>query len=176
MIEDRYAGAAEAILFASGEAVDIEDIAAAIGADKRTARNILNGLAQRYLMENRGIKIIEFDGAYQMCTSPDYYEFIEALGKNVKKKPLSQAVTETLAIIAYRQPVTKTEIENIRGINADHAVNKLVETGLVNELGRADTPGRPVPFGTTPEFLRVFGISALKELPGLPELTPEEGA
>ena len=169
MIEDKFAGAVEAMLFASGDAVPLDDLAFALDTDRRTARRIINGLTERYEVENRGIKIIEFDDAYQMCTSPNYFEFIEALGKNPKKKPLSQATTETLAIVAYRQPVTKNEIENIRGVNADHAVNKLTEYGLVTELGRANTPGRPVLFGTTEEFLRRFGISSLEDLPELPE-------
>ena len=169
MIEDKFAGAIEAMLFASGDAVPLDDLALALDTDRRTARKIINGLTERYEVENRGIKIIEFDDAYQMCTSPDYFEFIEALGKNPKKKPLSQAATETLAIVAYRQPVTKNEIENIRGVNADHAVNKLTEYGLVTELGRANAPGRPVLFGTTEEFLRRFGISSLNDLPELPE-------
>ena len=169
MIEDRRAGAVEAMLFAAGEAVRLDDLAGALGTDRREARNLVKGLTERYETENRGIKIIELDGSYQMCTSPEYYEFIESLGRTQKRKPLSQAVMETLAIIAYRQPVTKSEIENIRGVGADHTVNRLLEYGLVNELGRADAPGRPVLFGTTEEFLRRFGISSLKELPGLSE-------
>jgi len=174
MIEDRLAGAAEALLFASGDAIDLEDIAAALGSDRRGARRVLKGLEDRYLIENRGIKIIELDGAFQMCTNPDFFEYIERLGKTPKKRPLSQAVMETLAIIAYRQPVTKHDIEDIRGVNADHAVNKLMEYGLAAELGRAETPGRPVLFGTTEEFLRRFGIASVNELPTLPAFSGAE--
>ena len=168
MIEDRYAGAVEAMLFASGDAIELADIAAVLGTDKRMARKIVEGLAERYELENRGIQIAALDDAYQMRTSPDYHEFIESLGKTSRKKALTPAVMETLAIIAYKQPATKADIENIRGVGADHAVNKLVEFGLVQETGRADAPGRPVMFGTSEEFLRYFGISSLKELPGLP--------
>jgi len=169
MIEDRYAAAVEAMLFASGQAVPAAVLAAALNADKRTLRTVVRGLAERYIFENRGVRIIELDDSYQMCTNPEYYAFIEALGKAPKPKPLSQAVMETLAIIAYRQPVTKTDIENIRGVEADHTVNKLLEYGLVVELGRADRPGKPVLFGTSEEFLRRFGISSVNELPELPE-------
>ena len=169
MTDDKLAGAVEAILFAYGGAVDVSDIAEALDTDKRTARRIVNELAEKYSAEDRGIKIIELDDSYQMCTNPDYFEFVEALGKAPKKRALTQAVMETLAIIAYRQPVTKPDIENIRGVSADHAVNKLLDYGLVNELGRADAPGRPILFGTSEEFLRCFGISSLDGLPELPE-------
>ena len=174
MIEDRLAGAVEAILFASGGAVSLDALAGSLGTDRRGARAIADGLAERYEVENRGIKIIVLGDAYQMCTSPDYFPYIELLGKAAKKRQLTQAVTETLAIVAYKQPVTKTEIENIRGVDADHTVKKLLEYGLVAELGRADAPGRPVLFGTTEEFLRAFGISSLAGLPELPETESAE--
>jgi len=169
MIEDRYASAVEAMLFACGDAVPLDDLADALGTDKRTARKIVAGLAELYELEQRGIRIVMLDDACQMCTNANYFEYIEALGKAPKQRSLSPAVLETLAIIAYRQPATKTDIENIRGVDANHAVNRLVEYGLVNEVGRADAPGRPVLFGTSEEFLRFFGLSSLKELPGLPE-------
>jgi len=176
MIEDRYASAVEAMLFACGDAVPLDDLADALGTDKRTARKIVAGLAELYELEQRGIRIVMLDDACQMCTNANYFEYIEALGKAPKQKSLSPAVLETLAIIAYRQPATKADIENIRGVDANHAVNRLVEYGLVSEVGRADAPGRPVLFGTSEEFLRFFGLSSLKELPGLPEFeTQAEG-
>ena len=162
-------GAVEALLFMSGEGISLENIADALKTDKKTAKKIVDDLIQNYETEKSGIKIINYGDLYQMCTNPDYYFFIEAFRKTNKKRSLTPAVMETLAIIAYKQPVTKTEIENIRGVNADHTVNKLLEYGLVNEIGRAETPGRPILFGTSTEFLRHFGITGLNELPELPE-------
>ena len=156
------------MLFVSGGAVSVEDLADALKIDKKTVRRIAKGLADSYEVENRGVKIIEIDDSYQMCSNPEYFEYIEALGKAPKKKVLTQAIMETLAIIAYKQPCTKTDIENIRGVSADHAVNKLLDLGLISEIGRAETPGRPVVFGTSEEFLRSFGITDLSGLPKLP--------
>ena len=173
MTDREYAGAIEAMLFASGEAVEAGELAAALETNKSTVRRIISALRERYDSEESGIKIIELGDSYQMCTSPNYYGFIENLGKAPKKKALTQALTETLAIVAYRQPITKPEIESIRGVSADHAVGKLLEFGLIKELGRAEAPGRPILFGTSEAFLRGFGISALSELPELPDL-PEQ--
>ena len=175
MIADKNAGALEAVLFASGGPVAIADLAFALNTDVRTARKLIDGLAETYEIENRGIKIVGFDDSYQMCTSPEFFPFIEALGKTPKIRTLTPALMETLAIIAYRQPATKTDIENIRGVNADHAVNKLMEYGLVIDTGRADAPGRPVLFATSEDFLRLLGISSLDELPGLPEIPKAPG-
>ncbi len=160
--------AAEAILFASGEAVDIKDIASALEQDVKTMSSIMAELMDDY--EERGVQIIQIDTSYQMCTRSEYFDCIKKLYQAPKRKVLSTTLLETLAIIAYRQPVTKGQIEEIRGVSADHAVNKLVEYNLVDEVGRLDVPGKPILFGTTDEFLRYFGFKALENMPELPEV------
>ena len=124
-------------------------------------------MADRYEAEARGVRIIELDNSFQMCTKPEAYEYLIRIAKQPKKYVLTDVLLETLSIIAYRQPVTKLEIEKIRGVKTDHAVNKLVEYELVQEVGRLDAPGRPILFGTTEEFLRHFGVTSLEELPNL---------
>ena len=124
-------------------------------------------MADRYESEDRGVRIIELDNSFQMCTKPEAYEYLIRIAKQPKKYVLTDVLLETLSIIAYRQPVTKLEIEKIRGVKTDHAVNKLVEYELVQEVGRLDAPGRPILFGTTEEFLRHFGVTSLEELPNL---------
>ena len=121
----------------------------------------------KYQKEERGIRIIELDHAYQLCSKPEMYEYLIRIAKQPKKYVLTDVMLETLSIIAYKQPVTKAEIEKIRGVKSDHAVNKLVEYNLVKELGRLDAPGRPILFGTTEEFLRTFGVQGLEELPSV---------
>lgn len=164
----------EAILFVSGEAVPLAVIADAISMDKATTKAIIKALADKYGDEKRGIHIVEIDGAYQMCTAAYCFDFIRSIYKNTRKQGLTQSLLETLAIIAYKQPVTKQQIEAIRGVNADHAVNKLVERGLVAEEGRMDAPGKPILFSTTKEFLRYFGFSSTSELPNLEESISEK--
>ena len=119
----------------------------------------------KYQEEDRGIKIIELNGAFQLCTKQEYYEYLVEIALQPKKATLTEVMLETLSIIAYKQPVTKTEIEKIRGVKCDHAINKLVEYNLVQELGRLDAPGRPILFGTTEEFLRNFGVESTEDLP-----------
>ena len=114
-----------------------------------------------------GIQIIELEGSYQLCTKRDYYGCLIRIAMQPKKPALTDVMLETLSIIAYKQPVTKAEIEKIRGVKSDHAVNKLVEYNLVRELGRLDAPGRPILFGTTEEFLRRFSIQSIEDLPSM---------
>jgi len=161
----------EAILFSMGEAVELSRIAAAIGQDEETTRKIINNMADKYDSEDRGIHIIQLDGAYQLCTKPEMYDSIVKITHIPKKYVLTDTLLETLSIIAYKQPITKLQIEAIRGVKSDHAVNKLIEYNLVCELGRLDAPGRPLLFGTTEEFLRCFG---LKSLDALPAINPEK--
>lgn len=155
----------EAILFSMGEAVELERIAAAVEHDVDTTRKIIRNMMDRYEEEERGIQIIELDGAFQMCTKAQMYEAVIRIAHVPKKHILTDVLLETLSIIAYKQPITKIEIEAIRGVKSDHAVNKLVEYNLVCEGGRMDAPGRPILFGTTEEFLRYFGIHSLEDLP-----------
>ena len=117
---------------------------------------------------------MELEGAYQMCTKPEMYDYLIKIAKQPKKHVLTDVLLETLSIIAYKQPVTRIEIEKIRGVSCDHAVNKLVEYNLVCELGRLDAPGRPLLFGTTEEFLRSFGVHSVDELPVLSPVQLEE--
>ncbi len=155
----------EAILFAGGEAVSIKNIALATEQDEKTVRTVINNMADKYAFEKRGIRIIQIEDSYQMCTNSDYYDYIKKLYQSPVRKTLSTTLLETLAIIAYKQPVTKGQIEEIRGVNADHAVNRLMEYGMVEEKGRLDAPGKPILFGTTDEFLRYFGFNTLDSLP-----------
>lgn len=157
----------EAILFTMGDSVEIEAIAAAIEHDVETTRKIIHNMMDRYEAEERGVKIIELDNAFQMCTKQDMYEYLIRVAKQPKRYVLTDVMLETLSIIAYKQPVTRLEIEKIRGVKTDHAVNKLIEYGLVCEVGRLDAPGRPLLFGTTEEFLRRFSVQSLDELPGI---------
>lgn len=157
--------AIEAILFTMGNSVELAQIADAIQQDKETTRKILQNMMDRYQQEDRGIQIIELEQSYQMCSKKEYYECLIRLAMHPKKPALTDVMLETLSIIAYKQPVTKAELEKIRGVKCDHAVNKLVEYNLVRELGRLDAPGKPILFGTTEEFLRSFGVQDLDELP-----------
>ena len=160
-------GIIEAILFTMGDSVEIGKIARALEQDEETTRKVIHKMMDKYVAEDRGVRIIELDGAYQMCTKTEMYEYLIRVASPPKKHVLTDVLLETLSIIAYKQPVTKLEIEKIRGVKSDHAVNKLVEYNLVKELGRLDAPGRPILFGTTEEFLRTFGVQGLEELPAV---------
>lgn len=168
---EKLQGAVEAILFTMGESVELGKIAAAIGQDEKTTREIIRDMMKKYEKEDRGIRIIELEDAFQMCTKKEMYDYLIRVAKQPKRHVLTDVLLETLSIIAYRQPVTKMEIEKIRGVKTDHAVNKLVEYGLVEEAGRLDAPGRPLLFGTTEEFLRRFSVQSLDDLP---TLNPEQ--
>lgn len=159
--------AIEAILFTMGESVEVSKIANAIGHDEKTTEKIIRQMMDKYHAEDRGIRIIELDGSFQMCTKKEMYEYLIRIAKQPKRHVLTDVLLETLSIVAYKQPVTKLEIEKIRGVKSDHAVNKLVEYNLVEEKGRLDAPGRPLLFGTSEEFLRRFGIQSTDELPNL---------
>ncbi|MDD5937207.1 MAG: SMC-Scp complex subunit ScpB [Clostridiales bacterium] len=155
----------EAILFTMGDAVEVDRIATALGHDVDTIRRIIHTMMDMYQQEDRGIQIIELEDSYQLCTKASMYEAIVKIAHVPKKHILSDVLLETLSIIAYKQPITKQQIEQIRGVKCDHAVNKLVEYNLACEVGRMDAPGRPILFGTTEEFLRNFGIASLQDLP-----------
>lgn len=137
-------------------------------------KEILAGMKNRYEKKDRGIMLIELENSVQLCTKPDMYEHLIKIAKTPRKFVLTDTLMETLSIIAYKQPITRLEIEKIRGVSCDHAVNRLVEFGLVCEVGRMDAPGRPLLFGTTEEFLRSFGVKSLEELPELSAVQMEE--
>lgn len=161
----------EAILFTMGESVEASRIAKVIEHDVETTRKIIHNMMDRYEEEDRGIRIIELEDSFQMCTKKEMYEYLIKIAKQPRRYNLSDVVLETLSIVAYKQPVTRQEIERIRGVKSDHAVNKLVEYDLIQEVGRLDVPGRPILFGTTEEFLRRFNVQSADELPGI---TPEK--
>lgn len=166
---EKTEAAIEAVLFTMGESVEVGRLAAAIEHDVDTTKKIVHNMMDKYEAADRGIKIIELEDAFQMCTKQEYYSNLIKVASQPKKYVLTDVILETLSIIAYKQPITKIEIEKIRGVSSDHAVNKLVEYGLAKELGRLDAPGRPMLFGTTEEFLRVFGVQSLEELPVISE-------
>ena len=157
-----------------GESVELGKIADVIGLDKNKTREIIEEMMQELSDSGRGVALMELDGAYQMCTKPEMYEYLIHIARQPKRRVLTDVLLETLSIVAYKQPVTKVEIEKIRGVSSDHAVNKLVEYNLVCELGRLDAPGRPLLFGTTEEFLRSFGVHSIDELPVLSPVQVEE--
>lgn len=173
-MEKNYRGIIEAILFTMGESVELGKIAEAIELDKKETKQILEEMMDEWSSSDRGMSIIELDGAYQMCTKPEMYEYLIKIAKQPKHRVLTDVLLETLSIVAYKQPVTKAEIEKIRGVSSDHAVSKLVEYNLIHELGRLDAPGRPLLFGTTEEFLRSFGVNSIDNLPVLNTVQLEE--
>ena len=164
----------EAVLFTMGESVEVERLATVIEEDKKITRKLLMELKKDYERKECGVTLMELDDSFQMCTKADMYEYLVKIAKTPRKYVLSDTILETLSIIAYKQPITKAEIERIRGVSCDHAVNRLVEFGLVMEVGRMDAPGRPLLFGTTEEFLRSFGVKSLEELPELSAVQIEE--
>ena len=157
--------AIEGILFASGEPVQIDRICLALDMDRPTVEQVLHRLSDQYAFDRRGIRLLQLEDSWQMATRAEYYENLIRVAATPKKQILTDVVLETLSIIAYKQPITKLEIEKIRGVKSDHAVNKLIEYNLVYEVGRLDVPGRPALFATTEEFLRRFGVGSTKELP-----------
>ena len=166
-------GIIEAILFTIGESVTLDRLASVLEKDPEDLKVILEEMKIDYSAEERGICLIELDGAYQICTKIETYDYVRKLVSQPKKRSLTDVMLETLSIIAYKQPVTKQEIEAIRGVKCDCAVNKLIEYKLVKELGRLETLGRPIVFGTTEEFLRCFGVSSIEELPDIDEVTKQ---
>lgn len=164
---EKLQGVIEGILFTMGDSVELSKIAMAIEHDEDTTRKIIHRMMDQYAREERGIRIIELENSFQMCTKTEIYEYLIKIAKQPKRHVLTDVLLETLSIIAYKQPVTKLEIEKIRGVKTDHAVNKLVEYNLVAEVGRLDAPGRPILFGTSEEFLRRFSVQSLEDLPSV---------
>ena len=165
--ELRQENVVEAVLFTMGRSVELRQIAVALDTTEEEAKAAVERLRTKYNEENRALQIIELEKSYQMCTKADYYEELIKVAKTPKKQVLTEAVLETLSIIAYKQPITRTEIDKIRGVASDYALGKLIEYGLIYEAGRLDAPGKPILFATTEEFLRRFGIGSKKSLPGM---------
>lgn len=155
----------EALLFAYGDRVELYKIAQIIEKDVDETKCIMDDMALNYENSFRGIMIKEIDKGYQLCTKPKYYDFVKQLFAPKQRQGLSQAAFEALSIIAYNQPITRAKIEHIRGVNSDSAVSKLLERGLIKEAGRMDTPGKPLLYETTEEFLKSFGFKSCEDLP-----------
>lgn len=174
MEKEKQEAVIEAVLFTMGESVDLKRLAELVEDTPVNTKKLIYEMKDKMDKENRGISIIELEDAFQMCTKAEMYEYLIKIAKTSRKYVLSDTLLETLSIIAYKQPVTKLDIEKIRGVNCDHAVNRLVEFNLIKELGRLDAPGRPLLFGTTEQFLRSFGVKSLEELPELNPVQIEE--
>ena len=158
----------EGILFACGEAVPVKRLSEVMEMTEVEVRKILNELCEEYdNSPERGIHIIRLEDSYQLCTKREYYDYIHLLKERSRRAALTNAGLEVLSVVAYNQPVTRSAIEFIRGVNSDGSLSKLVELGLVEERGRLDAPGRPILFGTTEEFLRCFGLTSLDSLPSV---------
>lgn len=168
---NRLESAIEAILFTMGDSVELGKIASAIEHDEETTRKIVHQMMDKYQAEDRGIQIVELEDSFQLCTKKQNYDYLIRIAKQPRRYVLTDVLLETLSIIAYKQPVTKLEVEKIRGVKSDHAANKLVEYNLACEVGRLDAPGKPILFGTTEEFLRRFSIQSVDDLP---VLNPEQ--
>ena len=165
--------AVEAVLFASGEPVAVQALIEMLGVTEAEFEPVLQGLALRY-DEDRGVRLMRFDDSLQLCTRPQYMDLIEKVLQPVRKQTLTQAALETLAVVAYRQPVTRMEIEQIRGVQCDRAVATLLHHGLIAEVGRKESIGRPILYGTTEKFLQHFALTSLEALPRLAQVKVDE--
>lgn len=155
----------ESLIFSYGDALPLDKICEILELDRKTARNLIKNMMDNYNKSNRGIIIRELNDKYQMCSKPDYFEYVSKLYQIRQKQALSQAAYEVLSIIAYNQPLTKAKIEQIRGVNSDSAVTRLLERNLIREAGKLDAPGRPRLYETTDEFLKCFGFKSIRDLP-----------
>ena len=169
MAEGSLKGRIEAILFVAGEAVSIRDLAKALQIDEKELKAALKEIGSEYDYEQRGFMLKRFGDKVQLATRPLYSEDVLRLLQPVQQQSLSQAAMETLAVVAYKQPVTRAEVEQIRGVKCDYSLQSLMMKGLIQEAGRKDTIGRPILYATTDTFLSHFGIQGLEDLPPLPE-------
>ena len=173
MNNDEMKRAVEAILFAAGESVEISRIAEALELTPKKAENLLEELREEFNSQNHGFKIMRYKDSYRFVTHKEYEEEIRRVMDLNRKKPLSQAAMEVLAVIAYNQPVTKAFVEQIRGVDCSGVIGSLTLKGLIEEQGRLELPGRPLLYGTTENFLRCFNISSIEELPPIPQSDKE---
>ncbi|MBR2742170.1 MAG: SMC-Scp complex subunit ScpB [Clostridia bacterium] len=161
----------EAVLFAAGEAVPVERLAAALEIDADAANEYIEELIVDYAAAGRGIKLIRLEGSVRLVTKPGYAEQVKRALDTGRTYSLSQQALEVLASVAYNQPVTRTYIDGIRGVDSSYSLSNLIERGLVEEAGTLDAPGRPKLYRTTNEFLRMFGLSSISELPKADSVT-----
>lgn len=167
--------AIEGILFAAGEPVKASKLAAVLEEPIVKVNEAVKLLRHEYDLNLRGLKIIEIDDGYQLCSRPEYYAYIQEILGEQRRQALSNAAMEALAIVAYKQPITRAQVEYIRGVNSDGAMNRLVERNLIEEAGRLDAPGRPILYKTTQNFLRCFGLKNPSDLPpvDMSKISPE---
>lgn len=157
----------ESLIFSYGDALSLDKICEILELDKKTAKSLMRNFMDNYNRADKGIIIREINDKYQMCSNPQYFDYVSKLYQIRQKQALSQAAYEVLSIIAYNQPITKAKIEQIRGVNSDSAVTRLLERNLVKEAGKLDVPGRPRLYETTDEFLKCFGFKSIRDLPML---------
>lgn len=167
--------AIEAILFAAGDSVPLARLSLVLGVSEQDVETSVKILQESYAEQQRGMRILRLEDKVQMCSAPEYASFISKTLEQRKPPVLSQPALETLAVVAYFQPVTRAYIEQVRGVDSSYTVGVLAERGLIEECGRLEVPGRPVLFRTTDVFLRTMGISSLEELPELPDMTDSDG-
>ena len=172
---DNVSSAVEAVLFAAGESVPLKRLSLALGLEEEEISRTVDALHELYESEGRGMRVLRLDDKVQMCSAPEHAGLISACLEQRKPPMLSQAALETLAVVAYFQPVTRAYVEQVRGVDSSYSVGMLTERGLIEECGRLEAPGRPAVFRTTDVFLRTMGISRLSELPVLPEVSGGEG-
>lgn len=175
MYHDKLTGALEAVLFAAGEPISVAELASVLRLEKPQVWELLSVLEQRYAAEGSGLMLRQNASGCQLVTKPEYYDLLTSLGRK-KEIKLTNAAMETLAIVAYKQPVTRAEMEAIRGVKVDGVLNTLLDLGLVVEAGRKKALGNPILYATTDKFLNVFGLAALTDLPLLGEVTEEDEA
>lgn len=171
---DKIKSIIEAILFSAGRIVEAKELMAILELSNEDVDSIMQNMKTEFEGQNRGIEIIKVENGYQMCSKKEYYDYIYPIFDNRAKPSLSAAALETLSIIAYNPKITRAEIEQIRGVNSDGTIYKLLEYNLIEEVGRLDAPGRPTIYSTTKDFLKMFGISNIEELPELPKYKIDE--
>ncbi|MDP2166792.1 MAG: SMC-Scp complex subunit ScpB [Thermodesulfovibrionales bacterium] len=176
MEEARKKPLLEALLFVSGETVTVPEFKAASELPEAEIKGLMEELIQEYRERNSGVVIAEIAGGYQMVTNPEYAEWVRKFSGAAKAQKLSLPALETLAIIAYKQPMIKAEVEELRGVNSDGVIKTLLEKRLIKIVGKKEAPGRPLLYTTTTEFLQYFGLKDLSELPTLKDLDRQEAA
>ncbi len=176
MNANELTSAIEAVLFANGEPLSLERICNIFVIDADTAEGILNDLSDKLAKRKSGLKVVRLNNSYQLCTNEDYADYVKTALDIRRKTPLSPAAFEVLSVIAYNQPVTKSFVEQVRGVDCSGVITSLCDKQLIEEKGRLELPGRPLLYGTTDNFLRCFGISSLSELPPLPKDEADENS
>ena len=171
---DKAQAIIEAMLFSTGSIITTKDIMNAIELGAEDIDRIMQSMKNKYSANDSGIELIQIEDGYQLCTKKEYYDYIYPLFDNRSKPSISNAALETLSIIAYNPKVTRSEIEAIRGVNSDGTIYKLLEYELIEEAGKLDAPGRPTQYRVTPNFMKMFGISTLDDLPELPRYKLDE--